>query len=377
MAANTLEKDEIHDQIAQELLQTPFACSSLSRLSGGTANFVYRGTPSSASLDSIIIKHTTDYVASNRDFKLDAKRCHYENAILQALDGGLLSYSQESFTVKTPRVFHFDRETNTQIMEDLPNSLDLKNFLLSKLAQDVSESSARSLGCSLGSWLRSFHEWGIKKEQTETRELLNQNGTMKDLKFYVNYSMLLDTMANFPDILEESRGVFEEVHKFAAAELKQEDNDDEYGLIHGDFWTGNVLIPNAPLVDQSKTTLFIIDWELSQIGSRALDLGQMIAELYETKLFKEVDCGMWVIQGFLEGYGPLSYKMAFRTAIHVGVHLVCWGSRVPGWGSQQQIEEVVKVGRDLIVQGWMENKAWFERDSLGCLFKRFVGERSS
>lgn len=50
--------------------------------------------------------------------------------------------------------------------------------------------------------------------------------------------MLLDTSANFPEILEESRVVFEEVHNFAAAELKKEDHDDKYGLIHGDFWTG-------------------------------------------------------------------------------------------------------------------------------------------
>lgn len=71
--ASIEEKDEVRDQIAQQLSQTPFACSSLTRLSGGTANFVYRGTPSSP--DSIIIKHTKDYVASNQSFKLDAKRC--------------------------------------------------------------------------------------------------------------------------------------------------------------------------------------------------------------------------------------------------------------------------------------------------------------
>jgi hypothetical protein len=71
--ASIEEKDEIRDAIVQQLSQTPFACSSLTRLSGGTANFVYRGTPSTP--DSIIIKHTKDYVASNQDFKLDAKRC--------------------------------------------------------------------------------------------------------------------------------------------------------------------------------------------------------------------------------------------------------------------------------------------------------------
>lgn len=113
----------------------------------------------------------------------------------------------------------------------------------------------------------------------------------------------------------------------------------------------SILIPSTLLVNQSKTILFVVDWELTQIGSRALDLGQMVAELYETKLFKEIDCGMWVIEGLLEGYGPLSDKMAFRTAIQVGVHLVCWGSRMPGWGSQQQIKEVVKAGTNLIVQG--------------------------
>ncbi|KAJ5554692.1 hypothetical protein N7513_004651 [Penicillium frequentans] len=181
--------------------------------------------------------------------------------------------------------------------------------------------------------------------------------------------MLMDTIADFPGILENSRGVFEELKNFAAAEMKKSDQENEIGIIHGDFWTGNVLIPNVSLGEKRETTLFVIDWELCQIGPRALDLGQMIAELYETKLFKDVECGMWVIKGFIEGYGPLDDEMAFRTAMHVGVHLAVWGSRVQGWGTQEQVEEVVKVGRDLIVQGWNKNKAWFEGGDLECLFQ--------
>ncbi|KAJ6109936.1 hypothetical protein N7486_002171 [Penicillium sp. IBT 16267x] len=366
--ADNEEKDEIRDQIAQELSQTPFACSSLTRLSGGTANFVYRGTPVS-SPDSIIIKHTKGYVASNLDFKLDPKRCHFEEAILQAMDG-LSSHSQESeMTVKTPRVFHFNKETNTQIMEDLPNSLDLKSFLLSELSKGVSESAGHALGRSVGTWLRVFHDWAGQPEQAECRSLLAQNESMKDLKFYINYPMLMNTIVNFPGILEESRNVFEELKNFAAEEMKKSDQENDIGIIHGDFWTGNVLIPNTPLDEKSDTTLFVIDWELCQVGPRALDLGQMIAELYETKLFKDVDCGMWVIKGLMEGYGPLDDEIAFRTAIHIGVHLAVWGSRVQGWGTQEQIEEVVKVGRDLIVQGWNKNKAWFEGKDLECLFE--------
>ncbi|KAJ5752205.1 hypothetical protein N7520_009122 [Penicillium odoratum] len=359
------EKDDVRDQIAKELSQTPFACPSLTRLSGGTANFVYRGTPAS-SPDSIIIKHTKDHVASNPNFKLDTKRCHFEEAILQALDG-LPSHLQGNFTVKTPRVFYFNKETNTQVLEDLPKSLDLKNFLLSDLAKGASEAMGRSLGRSLGTWLRSFHDWADKPEQKECRSLLAQNQAMKTLKFHVNYALLVDTIAQFPALLEQSRSVFEDVKSLAERDMNNKDQGG-CGIIHGDFWTGNVLVPRFPLDEHSDTTLFIIDWELCQIGTRALDLGQMIAELYETKLFKEVNCGLWIIKGLMEGYGSLSDEMAFRTTIHVGVHLVVWGSRVGGWGTQEQVEEVVKVGRDLIMQGWNKNRNWFEGGDLECLF---------
>ncbi|KAJ5960800.1 uncharacterized protein N7479_007950 [Penicillium vulpinum] len=364
MAANTNEQDPTRDEIAQQLASTPFACSSFTRLSGGTANFVYRGTLSSTG-QSIIIKHTKDHSASNPDFKIDVARCHFEESILQALDG-LAVHTSGKITVKTPRLLNFNKETDTQVLEDLPNSVDLKNFLLSEVSRDLSEPSARALGSALGSWLKSFHTWSAEERQMESRNVLAENKAMRNLKFWVNYTMLIDTIPIFPGILEGDRDIFEKVRDLAAAELEQQRG---FGLIHGDFWTGNILIPNVPLTHQSELTMFIVDWELSHIGSRALDLGQMIAELYETKLFKNADGGVWIIRGFLEGYGTLNDEMAFRTAIHVGVHLICWGSRVPGWGTEKQVEEVVKVGRDLIVHAWSKDKAWFAEGALGCLFK--------
>lgn len=132
----------------------------------------------------------------------------------------------------------------------------------------------------------------------------------------------------------------------------------------------SVLIPNVAIGSHFETTLFVVDWELAQVGSRALDLGQMIAELYETKIFKGVEAGVWIIEGLLQGYGVLSDEMAFRTAIHVGVHLICWGSRVPGWGSKEQIEEVVKIGNGMVIGGWVKNKQWFESHGLGFFFKK-------
>lgn len=75
---------EIESDVVAQLAATDrYACSSITRLNGGTANFVYRGVLTStleedrADVDNkdIIIKHTKDFVALNRAFKLDAERC--------------------------------------------------------------------------------------------------------------------------------------------------------------------------------------------------------------------------------------------------------------------------------------------------------------
>lgn len=162
---------------------------------------------------------------------------HFERTILQALTG-LPPYTGDNITVRTPRLLHVDRETNTQVLTDLPNSLDLKTFLLSEVSHGVSESAARALGRGLGTWLRSFHDWAAATEQAEHSAVFDRNGSMKDLKFYVNYTMLIDTIPNFPQILGESHDVLKEVRDLAAAELKEPGESEGYGIIHGDFWTG-------------------------------------------------------------------------------------------------------------------------------------------
>lgn len=73
----------------------------------------------------------------------------------------------------------------------------------------------------------------------------------------------------------------------------------------------------------------------------------------------------------MQGYGYIEQDLAFETAIHVGTHLICWGSRVAGWGTQEQIEDVVRIGRDLVVRGWEKDTAFFEGTVLRCLFTRW------
>lgn len=60
------------------------------------------------------------------------------------------------------------------------------------------------------------------------------NKAMRDLKFVINYDTLLATIARYPNILEEKRGILVDVAESVKSELEEKDGE----LIHGDFWSG-------------------------------------------------------------------------------------------------------------------------------------------
>jgi hypothetical protein len=70
-------EDPIAASVLEDLKGGPYACTSLIRLPGGSANFTYRGTLTSPLLDktsTIIIKHAEPYIAINASWKLDVIR---------------------------------------------------------------------------------------------------------------------------------------------------------------------------------------------------------------------------------------------------------------------------------------------------------------
>jgi hypothetical protein len=138
-----------------------------------------------------------------------------------------------------------------------------------------------------------------------------------------------------------------------------------------------VLVPNTKwqhncLPGQAPNRLFIIDWELAQFGHRAIDLGGMLADLYERKQFKDSDSAVAAIRGFVNGYGRISDDVAFRTAIHAGVHLICWHIRRnpnhPLPAPMDKVLSALTIGRDLMLKGWEKHRTWFETSVLAPLF---------
>jgi hypothetical protein len=78
-----LSEDILLSQVQTSLKDGPYACSSLAKLAGGTANFVYRGVLSNPLEDAsktVVIKYTPPYVAVNPTFKLTETRCVRNNS---------------------------------------------------------------------------------------------------------------------------------------------------------------------------------------------------------------------------------------------------------------------------------------------------------
>ncbi|KAM0436192.1 hypothetical protein ACHAPT_003084 [Fusarium lateritium] len=366
--ANT--ENEIQEKVERVLRGTPFAVSSLTKLTGGTGNFMYHATlenPSSEYPDVVVIKQGEAYVATNPSFPLATSRCVVEQESLIHL-AALPPATTPSFTVSTPTVYHFNRESNTQVQEYLTNAVSLKNYALKHYAAPTPESlrpQCEQLGHDLGVWLRAFHSWSQEPGQAALREVFAENKEMQALKHMINYQQLLQKVDQHPSILSDVRDVLQGISDLAAKEL-----EDETALnpIHGDFWTGNVLLPDVPVQEGTQTPVKIVDWELAELGVRPLDLGQIIAELWQLKLYKDMDAGEWLIRGFAGGYDAVDDEFAYRTIIHVGVHLICIGSRTPGWGTPEQNIELVEVGKEILVKAWNKERDYFNGHVLGSLF---------
>ncbi|QKX62341.1 uncharacterized protein TRUGW13939_09500 [Talaromyces rugulosus] len=385
MAFQQEEKDQLAAQLVQELSHTPYACLSLTQLSGGTANFIFRGIlahPLPDGTQTVVVKHSKEFVAANRNFSLEVSRCLFEETMLNALEESLPRITTNNISLQTPHLYHFDREQSTQILQDLSGTIDLKTAIVSSpdvrvnlLPQPISI----SIGHAVGAWLQEFHSWAAHPAQVELTKKMAANEPMRKLRYQISYGAFTDVVQKFPEIWDQHGSALKQVQDMAAREYAKSIRDEgagDWSVIHGDFWTGNVLIPNTPSLDKRQQAkgmnLYIIDWELAQFGRREYDVGQIIGDLYERMHFLNVDSALWVIQGFVAGYGPLSDAMAFRAAIHAGVHLICWYIRrnptAPFLEDPELIKGAIRTGTDFIVKAWEKDRAWFESSPLVCLF---------
>ncbi|KAA8909196.1 kinase-like domain-containing protein [Sphaerosporella brunnea] len=313
--------------------------TSLTRLSGGFANFTFRGQLSSNS--TVIIKHAEPFAALSINVAIDPIRCFFEHSVLAS------SLPNLEGAVVTPKSLHYDKEHAILITTDAgEGSRDLKALLLSG---DPGLETTR-LGTALGAFLSSLHQWGRSQASAQLREILQGNAQARGLWQWATYGRLVETISLFPTVLSAYEQVFCEVSAAPAPALADET------IIHGDFWCGNILPYNGVVT--------VIDWEMSRLGGPWEDLAQMCAELYLPFQFRGVKEGLAIISAFLKEYGPVGEEVARRAVVHFGVHMVVWPPRVPGWGEKEQLQECVTTGAEFIERGWRKDWAWVKESVL-------------
>ena len=104
---------------------------------------------------------------------------------------------------RTPKLFYYNPETNTQVQEYLPNAVNLKTYALEHFKAPTSESfkpQCRELGHALGVWLRTFHDWSQKQNQTALKKILANNKEMQQIKFWINYQAVVGMVDQHSDI---------------------------------------------------------------------------------------------------------------------------------------------------------------------------------
>lgn len=227
--------DTVPTALLQQLLRSPYACSSLSPLSSRPGNFVYRGIlarPIPAQDDtaakSIIVKHYADRAPKT-----------FEELLLHSLTN--FSLSNTIATIKTPQLYLYDRETNTQVLEDFSNTQGFKTMFFSVGANNHLPSlSAATIGHQLGFWLRSFHIWSLAPKQAALRAQMWQNDPMREMKYSFTYGGVIRALENFPELLKSHKKTLDTIGDALAKEDERmsAEGGDGYSLLHGDFWSG-------------------------------------------------------------------------------------------------------------------------------------------
>ena len=304
-----------------KLGDTEFDLNTLQLLEGGSANFLWRLLDRTGK--SIVIKHAEPYVKTAPGLSFPVDRMDFENSAMVSLprlfDGNSL--------VSVAEVYQYDPHDHVLTMEDGGPRMLKESYADSDLDMPV-------FGEALGRWLATLHQ------RSQTTEI-GDNRTAKSIYRFA-YTHLAGALRKY----DQDPSLAEQIDTQYGSLLQI---DDEC-ICHGDFWPGNVLIN-----DQSR--LKIVDWEMVRRGCGATDVGQFAAEAHLLDHFRG---GKGLRAAFLKGYGAigeLDSRFIKRVAIHMGVHLAFWPTRV-SWGTHQETKEIVGVGCQLMRQAVGEDESW-------------------
>lgn len=310
---------------------------SVTLLSGGTANYVYR-----VSVDGStnIFKHAAPYLHSNRNFPFDPIRMDYEAHILQILSptsgSGPLEKLLPYSAVHAVRVTDYDKANKLLCIGD-GGTQNLKAAY-----EDPNLDIAR-VGDELAKWVAALHmcSSGISLALPEQTGSSNNNPVAVGI-YRHSYKNLNRALSQYGHDTQLAHRVDEEFGSL----LETEDEC----VCHGDFWPGNVLVRLGGS-GEKPFELTIVDWEMVRRGNSATDVGQFAAEAFLLDRFKG---GRGLLAVFLKTYllarnsdtgsnskpGKTWLK---RFVVQWAVHIAFWPTGVV-WTDKEGTQRLVDLG---------------------------------
>ncbi|KAF7329590.1 APH domain-containing protein [Mycena kentingensis (nom. inval.)] len=357
--------------VLKYLSSTPFASSRVEMLSGGNANYTYRlflEEPSSASggFPTVVMKHSKAWSRTSRSFELKIARQEIEAFALQRVRAILDAASPSIVTV--PTVFLYDPTHAVIIMEDAGENSETLKSLLRRTS--LLHANLTQLCADLGRFLATIHNHG-----SADAELMSKVGTNEQMRWitaWITYEGVLPILKGegpyagvVSPALDLPSADLERLASLCKTRIAQVyAAADTFTM--GDFWTGNVICRLNPLSGQVEKA-FVVDWEVAKPGVPFLDWGQLAAELYTIGCFhpaRAAEIGVG-----LDAYGR-AYRDARESGVdeefvrgaesHVGAHLAVITPTVTGWGTKEEVREVVKKGTEFMLKGLDGDIEWLK-----------------
>lgn len=143
--------------------------------------------------------------------------------------------------LKILHLYQFDNKTNTQILEDLSNTIDIKLVLESLTISSVLfKFILIFIDFALRVWFWSFHLWILASAQAVLRDIMGNNKPLRKIKYAISYKIFVDIVQKFSEIWKAHSKTLQKVQNMIVVEYSkdtQQNVKNSRGLIHGDFWT--------------------------------------------------------------------------------------------------------------------------------------------
>jgi 5-methylthioribose kinase len=208
------------------LASTPFDSSTVTPLSGGTANFVWRlvlKTPHEDVHHTAILKHAEGFASAYRALPLSIERFAFEHQALTYIPKNA-PFMTSSSVVRLPKVFFCDGAHHVLILEDVGDLPSLKEFVSGEPAPTPGLSSR--IGEELGRFLSNLHVWG--KENDQVKALFSHNHGAREVCSWRTAGRLVAAAKKF--------GVDDERIAKIAEKMEQDGLKSEETLTMGDYW---------------------------------------------------------------------------------------------------------------------------------------------